>query len=562
MATSNKLNLTRDQLASFLQDHEQIKQFERLFSLVNELVPTTIADLIINAGNADQKAIQALDALKRIADALELLATAPTATPQHIAQDDLAPSVQPATVIDDLTPPVSIVTAQDDLTPPPERHNSIDYVDFNPLGPVPADKPGRVYWSDDDATLDVMLEGGVTGQVCQQLDFHPKNTSGVQINKGQAVMATGVIGSSTKITCAKAVANGSVLAQYMLGIAAQDIPANSFGYVVWFGSVRGFDTTGANKTVPETWVDGDILYFDPVYPGELTKVEPVAPNLDLPIAIVTSVGANGSIFVRMKTGESLDELHNVHVPTPVNNDLLVYDSTDVRWENKNVTQTFNLASLSANGVLYLNASKVAVSGTSLVFDGTNFGVGTGAPGFRLDAQSGATAATARFLSTATTSYSGTAYNGAAARITMTGGSATGSFTAIRFTHGGNFEALFGAVQNSAGAPDFVFQGYTGAAYIERARFDAVGNFGLGTTSFGTSATKVISVGSGVEPSSGPADTVQFYSVDRSAGNTIPAFYCEGSGVTNAGITSTAVTHKIAMKVNGTIYYLLATTNAT
>lgn len=41
-----------------------------------------------------------------------------------------------------------------------------------------------------------------------------------------------------------------------------------------------------------------------------------------------------------------------------------------------------------------------------------------------------------------------------------------------------------------------------------------------------------------------------------------AAWCEGSGVTNAGLVNTAVTHKIALKVNGTIYYLLATTNAT
>lgn len=198
---------------------------------------------------------------------------------------------------------------------------------------VPETDTGTVYWSNDDATLNVVLEGGVAGQVCQQLDFHPKNTSGVQINKGQAVMATGVVGASTKITCAKAVANGTVPPQFMLGIAAQDIPANSFGYVVWFGSVRGFDTTGANKTVPETWVDGDVLYFDPAYPGELTKVEPFAPNLDLPIAIVTNAANNGAIFVRMKTGEKLDELHDVHAPTPAAGDVLAWDAVDGRWEN-------------------------------------------------------------------------------------------------------------------------------------------------------------------------------------------------------------------------------------
>jgi hypothetical protein len=99
MATSSRLNLTRDQLASFLQDHEQIKQFERLFADVQQLEPTTLNDLAVTAGNADQKAVealdavaqlaqdtafqadnkaqQALDAISQLSSAVELLATAP-----------------------------------------------------------------------------------------------------------------------------------------------------------------------------------------------------------------------------------------------------------------------------------------------------------------------------------------------------------------------------------------------------------------------------------------------------------------------------------------------------
>ena len=37
----------------------------------------------------------------------------------------------------------------------------------------------------------------------------------------------------------------------------------------------------------------------------------------------------------------------------------------------------------ANGVLYLNGSKVATSGSALVFDGTNLGIGTTSPGYQL-----------------------------------------------------------------------------------------------------------------------------------------------------------------------------------
>lgn len=66
MATS-RLNLTRDQLATFLKDHEQIRQFERLFADVQQLEPTTLNDLAITASTAGQQAVEALDATAQLA---------------------------------------------------------------------------------------------------------------------------------------------------------------------------------------------------------------------------------------------------------------------------------------------------------------------------------------------------------------------------------------------------------------------------------------------------------------------------------------------------------------
>jgi hypothetical protein len=107
---------------------------------------------------------------------------------------------------------------------------------------------------------------------------------------------------------------------------------------------------------------------------------------------------------------------------------------------------------------------------------------------------------------------------------------------------------------------------SGALYLwtngaSRLNIDSSGNVGIGVSTFGTSAAKVLSIATGTEPTTGPAGSVQLFTSTRSASNTIPAIFCEGSGVTNAGITSTTVTNKIAIKVNGTIYYLLATTSA-
>jgi len=124
MATQ-KLNITRDQLATFLKNHELVKQFEKLVQIVDEVAPSSdtqgigiqaanadatanealssiirlAQDVAIDVGNADQKATQALDTLNRIADALEFLAQAPAKPTCAEAQDlDLSPLVQIGTL--------------------------------------------------------------------------------------------------------------------------------------------------------------------------------------------------------------------------------------------------------------------------------------------------------------------------------------------------------------------------------------------------------------------------------------------------------------------------------
>lgn len=323
MATQ-KLNLTRDQLATFLKNHEQIKQFERLFALADEVTPASdtqgisiqagnadaaanealalivslAQDMAINSSAADQKAVQALDTLGRIATALEMLATAPVIQNNN-----------------------SVVT---------------DYIDLPEDGPH-VTQARRVQWNQDDGTMDVGLYGGSVLQVGQELMYYAKNTSGGLIANGTPVMFTGTVGSSGKLTFGPAVADGSVLADYMMGVATQDIANNAFGYVTSFGLVRGFNTTGA--PYGEVWADGDLLYFDPATPGTWTNVQPQAPNIDVPVAVVVNAGSggSGSIFVRMTVAESLSRLQDVYINgtgTPNDFDVLLYDATQSRWENK------------------------------------------------------------------------------------------------------------------------------------------------------------------------------------------------------------------------------------
>lgn len=81
---------------------------------------------------------------------------------------------------------------------------------------------------------------------------------------------------------------------------------------------------------------------------------------------------------------------------------------------------------------------------------------------------------------------------------------------------------------------------------------ALGNIGVGTSTFGSSAAGVLAIANGTAPTTGPADTVQFYSSDDSAGNTVPSFYCEGSGVVATGQADSVSSVRVKMRINGTV----------
>lgn len=110
-----QLKLSREQLAAFLKDHQAIKQFEKLFSTVDEIAPDFVNEVSLSAGIAQTTANEALAQLKRIADAVELLALAPL-TIHVTAEDDLSPVVQFGTLGQQQADRVSItggeVTAQ------------------------------------------------------------------------------------------------------------------------------------------------------------------------------------------------------------------------------------------------------------------------------------------------------------------------------------------------------------------------------------------------------------------------------------------------------------------
>jgi hypothetical protein len=144
-----------------------------------------------------------------------------------------------------------------------------------------------------------------------------KNQTGSTITKGSLVYANGTVGASGRITVAKFIANGTIDAKLLLGITAHDLSNGEDGYVISFGKIRQVNT--------DTFAAGAILYPSPTTAGVWTDVEPVAPNIDMPIGFcINSHVNNGTISIRVASGYSLNELHNVAITSPVEKSSLYY----------------------------------------------------------------------------------------------------------------------------------------------------------------------------------------------------------------------------------------------
>jgi hypothetical protein len=212
-----------------------------------------------------------------------------------------------------------------------------DYIDFNnTLSPLPTDIEGRIYWDDDNGSLTLGMHGG---QVLQQIGleqyYYIKNQSGSTISNGRVVRSAGTLGSSSRILGEYMIADGTIPANFTLGVATEDIVDGDDGYVTNFGLVRNINTTGS--LYGETWSGGTILYVSPTIPGGLTSVEPSAPDLKIEMAIVIKAHSNGSIFVRPTIYPHLYDLQEINYSagTETNLDILQWNGSNQTWDKTN-----------------------------------------------------------------------------------------------------------------------------------------------------------------------------------------------------------------------------------
>jgi hypothetical protein len=171
-------------------------------------------------------------------------------------------------------------------------------------------------------------------------------------------------------------------------------------------------------------------------------------GLTIPNGASATVAWNGSDFVEVGSG-SIGNL-------TVNGTLTVTGATTLQ-STLAVTGNITNTAGTANGVTYLNGSKVLTSGSALVFDGTNLGIGTSSPSQKLEVAGNI------YINTSGNPYLQIKTSGA------------GNNPSIRMQADTNYWDIQSTFSNTN--DDLLFQ-YNGTALLD---LDKNGNLGLGVT---------------------------------------------------------------------------------
>jgi len=81
-----------------------------------------------------------------------------------------------------------------------------------------------------------------------------------------------------------------------------------------------------------------VLYLSPSTAGRLTNIKPTGATGHIVVMgyVEYAHNSNGAIYVKVMNGWELDELHNVYISSPANNDALIYESATQLWKNKTI----------------------------------------------------------------------------------------------------------------------------------------------------------------------------------------------------------------------------------
>lgn len=172
-----------------------------------------------------------------------------------------------------------------------------------------------------------LITGAAAATNAQTVRTYVKNTTGTTIASGKAVYISGATGDNALISLSTA--STEVGSSKTLGITAESIANDAFGYVVESGYLTGIDTTGisAGSSVWLGNTPGSLVYGAP----------PAEPSHSVYLGVVIREQQNnGSILVKVQNGYELDELHDVSAGSPSDGDIIQYKTSSSLWTKSSI----------------------------------------------------------------------------------------------------------------------------------------------------------------------------------------------------------------------------------
>ena len=277
------------------------------------------------------------------------------------------------------------------------------------------------------------------------------------MNAGVALLTTATVTNLTAAGASIASANVGTLALTRLDVAAVSVAsANAVVAVITTGTVTNLTSTSASIAS----MNAGVALLTTATVTSLTATGASVASANVGTAVVTGLTVTGASIASVNAGVAV------------------------------LSGNLTLNGGTANGVLYLNGSKVATSGTALVFDGTNLGIGTASPAAKFETFNSAVNAafvpnTASTWRVAQIRNDGTGTAGSAAGIAFVGRTDVqpAGIAAIQSTTGGGNTSL-----------SFMYVGSN--TTTEGMRLDNSGNLGLGVTPSASwfASSKAIQIG--------------------------------------------------------------------
>lgn len=181
------------------------------------------------------------------------------------------------------------------------------------------------------------------------------NDDSVTLTKGMPVYSFS--GTGDRMTVKRADNTGDATSAQTVGLVlSSSISAGQKGLIIVQGLLDGLSILPTS-----TFADGDAIYLGAT-PGTITNVKPSAPNHLVYLGVVTTAsnGSSGRMYVRVQNGYELQELHNVALTNPPNNnDFLIYETASSLWKNKPLSDV-----LGYTPYKFIQTSQTAHTGTT------------------------------------------------------------------------------------------------------------------------------------------------------------------------------------------------------